>query len=678
MKKNGLPVAALLSLFIIISGFQYEVRAQSKWSGTLTLTQKFVGEVGKSDRHVEVSFTNALPTLHRNDPTTDLNFTDDKGTGTANFHSESVIGGKLIGTTDCRGSGQTELHEVVIDPEDSSLSIHAIGPACNGMSVSLLPGGTTQSYGPEFTDITVFSKASGGVNQTVLTGTETTVRDVVGMGKVTTTVSWSLWRGPIDAVLIVSPVNYNNWMPEATRDELRKGNSIFINLKVQKRNGGDSPFRVSRFELKLDSTSAEKGTTLNFPLNPPSNQLPDLRLLPDSIAESGEADQYIEINSTDGKTGYFSIGSYDGGGLTTLTAVAVLEGGIRIEGTLLTPTGVKEIPIPKRKANSKIASAWLATNGNPGERDDKETLPIKEGDGLTAYEEYRGVISKGEFRRLKPTEKELGVMATKENHDLFAEGVRWFENASGLTVVPFDETEIGADRRLNKNAFYANAYEQYVLKLENGPTTKGAAGENRPTNLSYMIPKQSELVVINVDWIDKFYHLQDSTASAEGRRMPYTRNEMLASTVAHELAHGVNVNHHGDPSRLPQNRTAYDDSHPPYHIFGTNGVEIPFQNWRYDSNLRKHYFEINGTVGETGNEESGDLSCFMAYTSLYNWSFRAGPAGSLNYYEVPLLPVGKKLCTAKIGTNDINSRPNSKYFGAAAVGKCMSQIKLRD
>ena len=150
MKKYRPPFTALLTLFIIISGFRYDASAQSRWSGSLTLTQKFVGESGKSDRHVEVSFTNALPTLNRNDPTTDLNFTDDKGTGTANYHGEMIIGGRLIGTTDCRGSGQTELHEVVIDSEDSSLRIHAIGPACNGQTVELLPGGTTQDYGPEF------------------------------------------------------------------------------------------------------------------------------------------------------------------------------------------------------------------------------------------------------------------------------------------------------------------------------------------------------------------------------------------------------------------------------------------------------------------------------------------------------------------------------------------------
>ena len=36
-------------------------------------------------------------------------------------------------------------------------------------------------------------------------------------------------------------------------------------------------------------------------------------------------------------------------------------------------------------------------NGNPGEMDDEETTPgnSNNGDGLSAYEEYRGLISEG-------------------------------------------------------------------------------------------------------------------------------------------------------------------------------------------------------------------------------------------------------------------------------------------
>ncbi len=205
-----------------------------------------------------------------------------------------------------------------------------------------------------------------------------------------------------------------------------------------------------------------------------------------------------------------------------------------------------------------------------------------------------------------------------------------------------------------------------------------------------MIPRQSELVVVNVDWIEKFHHIQDSVMRAEGSQMPYTKNELLASTVAHELAHGINVNHHGKPSITPQNRIAYEDSYPPYHIFNPipPGTEILASTWRFDAMLGKRSYLLDGITGMSGNEESGDLSCIMAYTSNYQWAFRKSDTdGSLYYYRVPVLPVGKKLCSSKAGTginaasvrgvNNVN-----KYFGDAGPapddGNCLSQIKLRD
>jgi hypothetical protein len=654
--KNSKIILLFLLAPVLLSFSFMDINAQSvsgSWSGSVSLVQITIW-MGDFRREKRV----------------DIAFTENEGTGTVIDNAKSNTG-----DTKCTGAGKAELQHLSINMRDSICNIHIESPPCNGTSSTYIAGERVP-YGPEITDIVISEKPWRNPN--VLSGTETTVIDLGGGYNTTTTITWSLVRGPLDAQLIVTPNAYDIWIPKGSPDELRKGSVMDISLNVRGRNGTSSSMKAVRFELRLSNTSREPGTTLNAPLNPSSNQLPDIRFLPHTIGESIVDDQYIEIPCNDGKTGTATIASYDGGGWTTLTAVAVLEGGFRIEGTLLAPGGIKEIPIPKRNSTSKIATAWLTANGNPGEMDDKETLAIKPGDGLTAYEEYRGVISMGQFLRLKPRVIELGVMVKRAEATLFAEGIRWFKNASGIDVIPFDETEIAADRRLNKNASYAHDFDQYVLKLENGPTARSAAGENQPTNLSYMIPRQSELVVINVGWIDQFYNLQYAAATADGVRMPYTRNEMLASTIAHELAHGVNVNHHGNPSLLPQNRTAYEDSHPPYHIFGTNGIEIPVQNWRYDAALGKRYFEIKGYVGETGNEESGDLSCIMAYTSMYNWSYRAGPGGSLNYYEVPLLLIGKKLCTTRTGVNDINSRPNSKYFGAAAVGNCLSQIKLRE
>ena len=656
MKKNKWYFPVFLVFFFIVNCFWYDAtgqttRVEGKWSGTVSMHERYDGITGWSEKWIDVTFT------------------DNIGLGTIKYKDELIIEGKSLGKGDCSGTGSVELWAVEIYRHDSTYVIETIGPTCSSGSNPWDPG-----HG---NDIQIGDKPWNG-NPNFLSGNETVTGKIPGdLGTVTTTRSWSLYRGPLDAQLIITPVAYNIWMPKATKDELQKGSVMDIGLKVQGRNGGMSSLKAVRFELKLSNTSREPGTTLNMPLSPSANQLPDIRFLPYAIGENIDEGQYIEIECADGKTGTTTLASYDGGGWTTLTAVAVLEGGFRIEGTLLSPTGVKEIPIPKRNPGSKIATAWLTANGNPGEMDDKEVLPTKPGDGLTAYEEYRGVISEGNFLRLKATEKELGVMATKANHTLFSEGVRLLESASGLKVIRFDETEIGTDRRLNKNFMTAHDYDQYVLKLENVGLAGNAMGENQPEGIRQKVPKQSDLVAIDVNKIRSGYQSQAAAARAANIQLPYTEEEDLANTVAHELAHGIYIIHHGKSSAVPP-RKAYATSNPPFRIFWFDNTEETVRPYPVPVD---QYLE---TTGEHGNDASGDLSCIMAYTSLYNWAFRTSNTdGSLYYYKTPLLPVGKKLCTSKTGTG-INAPSNrgvnnvNKYFGNAENGNCLSQIKLRE
>ena len=673
MKKYKSFSPPLLVMLIIAGSFQYDARAQSKWSGSLTLTQRVVSEVGKSDRYVEVSFTNALPTLYRNDPTTDLDFTDDKGTGRANYRGEVIIGGKLIGTGDCRGSGQTELNEVLIDPTDSSYRIHAIGPACNGTTVDLLPGGTTQPYGPEFTDIIVSSKALQGVNQNVLSGTETTVSDI-GLGnKVTTTVSWNLVRS-VDVVFMVTPIakaplTYDTWLPVPGRDETTKGSFMEINLKLQRRNGQPPSLKADEFELRLSNTSREPGITINFPLSPRANQLPDLRFLPHPGAESGQDDQLLTIPSANGVTGKAFIGSYDGGAYTTLTVYALLEGGIRIKGELLVPGGEQEILIPKRKPGSIIATAWLTANGNPADVFDEEESPgnTNNGDGLSAYEEYRGVVSMGQFRRLDPKKKELGILPKQSEIGIFSEGFTQFQNASGIKIILFNKYEIPENRRLNQNSSSAHIFKQFVLRINKGNTDQiDFSGQiNRAWGLAFGapdIPARVTHIVIDVDRILSYYQLQFRYTQGN---LPYNGGDMVASTTAHEIGHGVNLPHHG--IRLPNlpGLTVPADTVPHFRIFLERGTP----------EITSRPYPIHGPVGSPNNHESGNVSCFMCYRNKTNWVRIIVSNNELHYYKVPQLREGSLFCTDKRGT-DINA--NNRYYGNAIQGCCLGRIKLKD
>ncbi len=637
--------------------------ASGKWSGTLTLTEKVVWNEGcinsSSERTVRLEFTNALPTLNRDDGLTDFSgYTDNKGTGSSEFHSEGNLCGQT-GKTDCTGTGEAELHNVTVRPWDNTYDIEAIAPPCTGTNSD----GST--YGPETVSITVSNEPL--TNKNSLHGTKTTNGQVPGTtATVTSTVTWHLEkeREPID--LIVTPVDYDTWLPEPGKDENREGRIMNINLKLQRRDGKPLTNKAVRFELQLLQTSAEPGIAINYPTNPGPPK-PDLRFIMPLRYDTANQGQFLSIDCTSPCiNGSAKLGSYDGGGWTTMTAVAILQDSTLIKGTLLVPGGAHEIRIPKRDANSRIAKAWLAANGNPGDLDDNDESDgnTNNGDGLTAYEEYRGVISKTKHTRLKAKKKEIGVRVKIGELGLFDNGMSWLEKAADITVIRFFENEINDDRMLNRNHNYGNTYQQYVQRLEKGRNDTGVVGENRPITTLAKLPKQSTLVVIDITQIQNSYRNQQMAAAAARVRLPYTQAEVIANTVAHELAHGLNVDHHGLPSDRPNITIPAPPTVDIYHVYSSNGTEIFFNQ----------PYPIRGSIGTLGNDASGDTSCVMTYTSLYQWAFTVGGDGSLIYSAVPLLPMGRNLCTSNAG-NGINA--TSRFFGDARTGKCLSRIKLK-
>jgi hypothetical protein len=619
------------------------------WSGTISMDSHWTGITGTRETKIT------------------LLIVDNSVTGKVENHEKASIEGKQLARTDCMGTGKGELKQVQFEAS-GHYSIIVSPPGMHCTTISYL-GAPDEENDGNLQEITVANEPTPS-NRNVLSGSRAEkIQSPPELGEGTTIITWTL-QAKTNAELIVTPDNYDSWLPEAGRDELTKGNLMKVDLKLVSTNGKPLAVKATSFELTLSNTSTEPGITINYPVSPKADQLPDLRFLKADIAESLKEDQLLTIPCKDGLTGKASIGSYDGGGWSTLSVVAVLDDDTRIRGHLRNPQGDIDICIPKRDPAGKIATAWLKAHGNHGETDDDDHSPdnLHDGDGLSAYEEYRGVIAvvkdngvyKEKFQRLDPDKKELGVWMKKTDLPLFSEGFTMLENAAGIKVISLIDDEMGADRLFNRNKKSANIDSQYVENLVNERLDGPVGGENRPLTEKPKIPKESEKVVIDIHKIDSIYSTEVAALRKFNLRMPYTKNEDIANTVAHELAHGIGAVHHGPPTLGIPNITISNTTD--YRVYDIDGNDIT-----------KVGFQVDGLIGRSGNEESGDTSCIMTYTHYYQWVHRADK-GTLDYYAIPLLPVGKKFCKSTDGTG-INK--NDHYFGNGTVGNCIGTIRFK-
>jgi hypothetical protein len=681
MYKYLVFLAPVVMIFFLSNSYQQQKSyapvpaGTGRWTGNLNLQENFTSLTGTGERHIVVTFHDALPTLYRDIQTTYLDFTDDKGNGSVTFHADLIINGKKMGFTDCQGSGKSELHAVVVDETENTYSIEAISPACNGISFSSIDKADTTIYGPETTSIIVSDQQL--IDKNLLAGTKTEVIDLGGdLGTITRTIYWHLERSiTTDVELIVTPEDYDDWLPEPGKNELTTGSVMNISLKLQKKGGGPTDKKVKTFELSLSGTSNEPGITINFP-NVPGNSKPDLRFMVQNNAEIDTGFQSLKINCAGGcQTAIAKIGSYDGGGWTTLKVEAILkEDNTRIQGKLLTSTGETDIRIPKRKIDSKIGEAWLKKYNNPEEKSDIDTSVgnSHNGDGFSAYEEYRGVIAEGKFKRLDPQKKELGIFATQRDLALFSEGMNLLKNAADIEIVRFDinRREVAPDGQINFNKKSANVFDQFAIQLTDGGLG-GAIGQMYSNSNNPDIPANTLFVAIDWTMIQRVY--QRKVAEINPDLLKFTLKEYLAQTVAHELGHAINIWHHGDDIRF----NSYSLSQKSYVAIEVNTLSDAVRIFdRNGALVIQRPFSLFAVGRKAGTVESGNYSCLMNYYPYYFWGYTVGADGAQIYNQVPLLPLGTILCRSGKGTG-INA--TQLYFGDAAgtKGDCLDQIKLK-
>lgn len=467
------------------------------------------------------------------------------------------------------------------------------------------------------------------------------------------TISFTMKPPPVECALEPAG-DYAGWLPAGGADEKTLGNRLGVTARLQVKGQPDKePLQKARFRFEFAERSSEPGVALNLPLQGAAGT-PDLRLLEGAGLNVTDDGRVAETASGTLRSASAEVGCYDYGAYGKLRVTATLDDGSVVYGHLAGQPGKEELLIPRDSDGNHVADAWNA--GTEAGSWDGETEPALDGtagDGLTFYEEYRGLVHQGAIRRLHPRQKDLAIV--NEMGASAAAGLRLFEGASGLAVTELSAGELSDDRVVNVNSATAGGAPQHALRLVSEALPEGIIGMAYPDRVK-TCPAECERTAINSN-------LSFLPAQA--------REALLAGGVAHELGHSLGAQHHGDsgPGTTYENLTITDVN---ARIYDTAGRPIETRPYTLAGLIE---------TKANGGEASGAQDCVMRNSSYFQWVKRVDRMGVANYYAVPPTPPGTAFCqgTAGTGLNAPGNTPLS-YFGGAATdrGACATHLRVTD
>lgn len=471
------------------------------------------------------------------------------------------------------------------------------------------------------------------------------------------TISYNLTPPPVECIIETGP-EYDKWEPKGGADEATVGNNLGISAHLQvKGKPNATPLQKGRFIFQLVDASKEPGVALNLPLTGAKTD-PDLKFVDSGGMEIKDEGKRAETVSDKMQTAQANLGCYDYGAYGKVRVTCQLTDGSVVYGHLQGEPGKEELSVPKDDNNNHVADSWESREGVSGKADcwdgeQEPSLDGRAGDGLTLYEEYRGLVHKGQIVRLEPLQKDLVIV--NEAGDKMAAGLKLFESASGIHVVELSKGELADDRLVNKNCGEATLGPQYGLRLVSEPLGAGIIGISLPDRVKTS-PKDCDKTVINSD----LSFLPGASLQA-----------MTAVGIAHEIGHSLGAQHHGDSgSGTTRENLAINDA--ATKIYGIDGAEIT-----------QRPYTLQGLIEEkmNGGESSGAQECVMRNSSFFQWVKHVDRMGVAAYYAVPPTAPGTIFCGVTAGTG-INATGNTPtcYFGQAADGRgaCQTHMRVND
>lgn len=306
------------------------------------------------------------------------------------------------------------------------------------------------------------------------------------------------------------------------------------------------------------------------------------------------------------------------------------------------------VNIPHDLDENHIADGgWRVTGGQliadpVNERDDEDRVPVADGykgDGLTAYEEYRGFkIQSGAHLRTDINRKDVFLYITDNTllpniyESLSQLDVHLINNNQFADIIRANKT---TPRVINFNFTNARLHEtdQSSIRMINGGRNDKFLGLTETVNNHPAPP----------NWVKEVNIYTQSIANM-ARLKALNYNNKLAQVIAHELCHANNVYHHGEGDERNQGNSFYD-------------------------------------LPQFGGLRSGNFDCIMRYDNV------GTPVPNTPQPEA----IGSLLCTSHVGTG--YNKPDTTFnrrgqiqqirqrgYGNANEkdkrGSCLHQIRI--
>lgn len=450
----------------------------------------------------------------------------------------------------------------------------------------------------------------------------------------------------------------DNWIPT---NPSKTPITARIYEKRGKRWMPSSTAKVIHFAFKEDCHSKEIGECLNSGKETSFDLWFDQGLNPTLNCNSpADKSKYCSSASTKNKVTKqtVQVSCEDFGAFSKIIARADGCVKLRKEGAEIVQCGDKDtapvdegcclVSVPKDENNNQIADAYEDALGShpsaTADDDDKPKGNGTAGDGLSAYEEYRGFRIRDQSHiHTSWVLKDLFI------HDRDGLTFGKYPDASGVACHSVTAEQYNGDDKRVINFNRGNGklpYEQHGLLLINEPFDSDIAGFSAKGP-----PKKVDKIRVDKR---KF---QSGTTVFVGS---------LGSTIAHELGHGTGITHHSG-SMSGDNEGDYKTIE--YATVGS----VKKDKVLYSSKLTlgNHKLPHEFFVGRKGNNTSGDDNCVMRYSNK--------PGAVYEFegdFEVVNDKAGEKsFCESNKGTG-VNA--NGHGAGDAVAGKCRDQIIIND